>query len=41
MFKNEDSVSGIVEIRLKEGEELEHFGIRIMLIGFLGIFGEI
>lgn len=35
VFKGEDSISGVVELNIKEGENLEHFGVRVMLIGHL------
>jgi hypothetical protein len=41
VFQDDDTLNGVVEIKLKEGVEVEHLGVKVMLIGFLGMCGAI
>jgi vacuolar protein sorting-associated protein 26 len=38
LIKGEDDISGVVEVRMNKNKKIEHLGIRIELIGRIGIF---
>ena len=38
IFSGDDSISGVINIQLRDDEEYEHLGIKCTLVGYLGIY---